>query len=61
MSNCKECGHDRFRAHQKCFHEITVDSDNDWVSSSDIYYSGIPYGPYTCLKCGNITDELPEK
>jgi|GEM_PF-1932670 len=54
---CK-CSHDRFSAHQRCYHNIIVDSDNSFVDNVDIYDSEKPYGPYSCEKCGAEYDDL---
>jgi hypothetical protein len=65
MAKC-ECGNDRFLAHQKCFHDVIVDGNNNWQENNDqcggsVYESENPYGPYKCCSCGKITNELPKE
>lgn len=54
------CGNDEFYAHQVVRMDIIVDKDNYFVKGLEngIYDSEIPYGPYTCTKCGKEYDEL---
>jgi len=64
-SICEE-GCSKFIARQRCYHDIIVDNDNNFIQNdalpgqSSIYESEIPYGPYTCVKCGKEYDELPK-
>jgi hypothetical protein len=54
---CK-CGHDRFTAQQRCYHNVIVDSKNAFVDNNDIYESENPYGPYNCERCGLEYEDL---
>ena len=61
---CK-CGGNRFVAHQRVYVDVVVDGDNDFLENCGkdtddaIYESEKPYGPYTCLGCETVYDELP--
>lgn len=56
---CK-CGSDRFMAHQICRHDVVVNDHGVWLEDRGIYDSEKPYGPFTCMDCGQEYDELPE-
>lgn len=66
---CK-CGNKTFVAHQVCHLDVVVDSENEFLrnlhdtSEASIYYSGMPFGPYTCTVCGaeynELSDLIPE-
>ena len=45
------CGNNRFTAHQVCYHDIIVGSDNDFDRDIGIGEAENPYGPYRCTKC----------
>jgi hypothetical protein len=55
-----ECGNNEFSASQRCYHDVVVDGENNWVRDEGVSESETPYGPYTCTKCGKIHDELPK-
>jgi len=60
---CK-CGGNRFVARQVCRHDIVVDDSNMYMeqcgsNGKDIYDAETPYGPYTCLQCETVWDNLP--
>jgi|ETNmetMinimDraft_8_1059916.scaffolds.fasta_scaffold751084_1 hypothetical protein len=61
MAKCLECENTSFRAHQRCYHDVTVDENNNFLDNIEIYMTEKPYGPYTCTKCGRIYDELPKE
>lgn len=50
---CK-CGNETFSAHQVCHHDIFVDGSGEYAKEHAIYYSGKPFGPFTCIKCGTV-------
>ena len=59
---CK-CGGTEFSAAQVCFHDIVVDSENNFIRDECINFGEEPYGTYCCLNCGTEyegLDELPE-
>jgi hypothetical protein len=61
---CK-CGGNRFVGRQVCRHDIVVDDYNVWqencgTAEDSIYDAEQPYGPYTCLSCEMVWDELPQ-
>jgi len=55
------CGGNSFVARQVCRHDIVVNDSNRFivVLGQDIYDAEDPYGPYTCLKCEMVYDDLP--
>jgi len=60
------CGGNSFVARQICRHDIVVDDSNMFIEAcgaaaegQDIYDAEDPYGPYTCLKCEMVYDDLP--
>lgn len=58
---CPKCGNHHFIAHQKCYHDIIVDSNNNFQDNIEIYASADPYGPYTCSLCGTEYPNLPNR
>lgn len=52
------CGNTKFSAHQVCYHDVVVDSNNNFDRNIAIYESENPYGPYYCTECGAEYDEL---
>ena len=54
------CGNDKFAAHQRCYHDVIVNSRNSFDEDLRIYESEHPYGPYTCMVCGTQYEELDE-
>jgi hypothetical protein len=62
---CPKCGCNEFTAHQVCRHDVVVDSQNNYIrglcgqEDKDIYDAEDPYGPYSCLECHEVYDELP--
>lgn len=57
---CLKCGNDTFSAHQKCYHDITINRHGNFVADGGVYESSNPYGPFTCLVCDTEYDSLPE-
>lgn len=62
---CAKCGNDEFYAHQRVYMDVVVDVNNTFIRNisdveSSIYESEVPYGPYTCTKCGREYDSLDE-
>ena len=57
---CKNCGSDRFLAHQVCHHDVLVDGNNNFIEDKGIYYAAVPFEPYTCEQCGAEYDSLTE-
>lgn len=57
---CPKCGGTEFSAHQRAYHDVTVTIGSDgrprFEEDDGIYESEDPYGPYTCKKCGMITE-----
>ena len=54
------CGNNRFTAHQVCYHDIIVGSDNDFDRNIGIGEAESPYGPYRCTKCDAEYEYLEE-
>lgn len=52
------CGNNRFYAHQVCHHDIIVNEYGIFEESKEIYYSGCPFGPFTCTECGAEYEEM---
>lgn len=52
------CGNTKFLAHQRCYHDIFVNTDNIFHEENGIYEAGRPYGSYISTKCGAVYDEL---
>jgi hypothetical protein len=52
------CGNTRFTASQLCYHDVIVDSDNNFIDNIGIFQSESPYGSYSCTKCGAEYEEL---
>jgi len=59
MRACK-CGNKSFSAHQRCYHDVVVNSCNVYKKDNGVYESENPYGPYTCIVCGAEYDDLNE-
>jgi len=57
---CPKCGGTRFMAHQQCYHDVIVDGDNNFEEDKGIYESNHPYGPYSCIECGEERDILAD-
>ena len=57
MRKCR-CGCTEFMGHQHAYHDIVVDSNNDFVREIGIYESETPYGPFICQNCGAEYEEL---
>ena len=55
------CGNDRFFAHQVCHHDVIVDARGEYTEERIIYYSGKPFGPFACTKCGAVYEKLDEE
>ncbi len=54
---CPKCGNAQFYGHQIVRMNVTVDENNNFVDSGEIYDSETPYGPFTCTKCGTEFDD----
>lgn len=52
------CGSTEFIGHQQVYHDVVVDSNNNYVSDIGSYESENPYGPYACINCGAVYDEF---
>ena len=57
---CCACGNNRFTASQVCYHDIIVDSDNNFIKEIGIGQSEKPYGAYRCIKCDVEYEELED-
>lgn len=61
---CKCCGNDRFIGHQIIRADVEVDGYGRFIGNlfggleAHIYDSGIPYGSFTCTKCGAEYEDL---
>lgn len=55
---CPTCENTRFFAHQVCHHDVIVDAEGNFEDDTGIYYSGKPFGPFTCVKCGRELEEV---
>ena len=58
---CK-CGNDRFHGHQVSHHDVVVDGHGSWQTDEGVYFSAVPFGPFTCTVCGaeyETLDDLP--
>ena len=54
------CGNTRFTAGQVCYHDIIVDSYNDFARDIAISEAEKPYGPYRCTECDAEYEKLDE-
>lgn len=59
------CGCREFGAHMRCYHDVIVDPDNNYLGEcaeggTAIYEAEEPYGPYCCMNCGREYDELSD-
>ena len=54
------CGSLRFNAHQLARHDVVVDDDGNFINDHGIYDSEKPYGPFACVLCGSVYDELED-
>ena len=54
------CGNTRFSAHQACYHDVIVDSDNNFARNIDIGEAENSYGPYRCTVCDAEYEDLDE-
>ena len=52
--------HGDFAASQVCYHDIIVDSYNNFHRDTGIGESEKPYGPFRCTECGKKYEELDE-
>lgn len=59
MSKCTKCGNGRFYASQRCYHDIVVDANGEWIEDIAISDAEKPYGPYICTECDESFEELP--
>ena len=57
---CCSCGNNRFTASQVCYHDIIVDSDNNFIEEIGIGQAEKPYGAYRCTKCDIEYEELED-
>ena len=61
MAKCPKCENTSFSDHQRCYHDIIVDENNNFLTNIEIYESETPYGPYTCFNCKTVYPELPKE
>lgn len=60
------CNNKEFFAHQKCFVDVVVDGNNNFLKNKyenfeqSVYESEKPYGQYTCSNCGEEFNELKD-
>ncbi len=63
---CPFCGSERFIGHQEIRADVYVGGNGEFEDNlpggmeANIYDSSRPYGPFTCSKCGQEYDPLPE-
>lgn len=57
---CPKCGGDRFYANQVQRCNVITDGKNNWIENGECYDVDDPYGPYTCVQCGEKFDSLDE-
>jgi len=64
---CPHCGSQKFRANQKLYVDVIVDENNFFLSNDmtpdtelSIKEVDSPYGPYQCVGCDSVFDELNE-
>ena len=55
---CKNCGNDKFVAHRLVRMDVVVDNNNNWLEDMEVYDAETPYGPFTCLSCGQEHDNF---
>ena len=55
---CKFCGGSEFVGHQRCYMDVLVDENGDFLANlsggadANIYEAEQPYGPFVCRRCG---------
>jgi len=54
------CGSTGFTAHQQCYNDVIVDSNNIFQADLGCYESEKPYGLYCCIECGGVYEDLGE-
>lgn len=64
LTKCPKCGCKKFIGHQVVRMNIVVDPNGNFLKElpgkgNQIYDSETPYGPFTCMKCDFVCDELP--
>lgn len=59
-AECCICGNTKFFASQICYHDIIVDSNNNFLEDVVISESESPHGNYCCTKCGKEYEDLDE-
>ena len=60
MAKCK-CGNSHFWAYQKRIINVRVDMNNQLIRDNGVHEKERPMGPYTCTKCNEEFNELPEE
>ena len=65
---CPHCGGQKFRAKQKLYVDVIVDENNTFLSNDMIPDTELsinqvdsPYGPYQCVGCDTVFDDLDEQ
>jgi hypothetical protein len=58
MFKCPNCENDKFTAQQRCYHDVVVDGDNNFIEDKGIYESETTYGPYYCTECDFEIEEI---
>lgn len=58
---CPNCGSEKFRGSQEVTIDVIVDSDGNWIENDKggVTDSDNPFGPFTCINCGDEYDDLP--
>ena len=55
---CKFCGGSEFVGHQRCYMDVLLDENGDFLANlsggadANIYEAEQPYGPFVCRRCG---------
>ena len=58
------CGSNEFFGRQVCHVDVIVSGDNEFQRNAiegemAVYWSGNPFGPYTCNQCHKVYEDLP--
>ena len=54
------CGSETFYANQRCYHTVIVDSDGSFQEDIETTGAEKPYGPFECIDCFKVYDELKD-
>lgn len=52
------CGSTEFYASQRCYHTVIVDEKNNFIDDHSTDEADEPYGPYTCIKCEKVYEDI---